>query len=160
MTFLLAKVPFIMMLVGFIWFIAAALLILLILIQKGKGGGLGAAFGGAGSNSLLGTKTGDFLTWITIGLTVIFLFVGVIMAKFYKPVALEGLQDDVDISAVDTSSLLEDSEATIEEEAAAVEQETATEAQEAQQTVEVKAQEAEAAAQETAEEAEKAADTE
>ena len=54
---LLAKVPFIMMLIGFLWFVAAVLLILLILIQKGKGGGLGAAFCGSGSNSLLGTKT-------------------------------------------------------------------------------------------------------
>jgi preprotein translocase subunit SecG len=111
MTFLLAKVPFIMMLVGFLWFLSAILLILLILIQKGKGGGLGAAFGGAGSNSLLGTKTGDFLTWVTIGLTVVFLFVGVVMAKFYKPVGLKGLEEEAEITAVDTSTLLEDSEA-------------------------------------------------
>lgn len=142
MTFLLAKVPFIMMFVGVIWFIAALLLILLILIQKGKGGGLGAAFGGAGSNSLLGTKTGDFLTWITIGLTVIFLFVGVLMSKFYRPTALEGLQEEqADITAVDTSALLEDSEATAEATTDAV-SETAEEATE---VVETEAKEAETA---------------
>ncbi|MDO8885651.1 preprotein translocase subunit SecG [Candidatus Oleimmundimicrobium sp.] len=108
MSLLLAKVPVIMMLVGVVWFIAALFLILLILIQKGKGGGLGAAFGGAGSNSLLGTKTGDFLTWVTIGLTVVFLTVGVLMAKFYRPTELKGLQDAVDTTAVDTSALLEE----------------------------------------------------
>lgn len=40
-------------------------LILLILIQKGRGGGLSGAFGGAGGNTAFGTKTGDLLTWVT-----------------------------------------------------------------------------------------------
>ncbi len=115
MSLLLAKVPFIMILVGVIWAVAALFLILLILVQKGKGGGLGAAFGGAGSNSLLGTKTGDFLTWITIGLTVVFLMVGVMMAKFYRPTELKGLQDTAEVTAVDTSALLEDSAENAEE---------------------------------------------
>ncbi len=118
MSLLLAKVPFIMMLVGVVWFIAAVFLILLILVQKGKGGGLGAAFGGAGSNSLLGTKTGDFLTWVTIGLTVVFLTVGVLMAKFYRPTELKGLQDSVGTTEVDTSTLLEETPAVTEEPAA------------------------------------------
>ncbi len=130
---LLAKVPFIMMLIGFLWFVAAVLLILLILIQKGKGGGLGAAFGGAGSNSLLGTKTGDFLTWITIGLTVIFLAVGVLMSKFYKPTELKGLQEQTPISAVDTSALLQDIE--LDEQAEAVGEAVEQAAQETAQTV-------------------------
>jgi preprotein translocase subunit SecG len=40
-------------------------LILLILIQKGRGGGLSSAFGGAGGNTAFGSKTGDVLTWAT-----------------------------------------------------------------------------------------------
>jgi preprotein translocase subunit SecG len=40
-------------------------LILLILIQKGRGGGLASAFGGAGGNTAFGSKTGDVLTWAT-----------------------------------------------------------------------------------------------
>jgi preprotein translocase subunit SecG len=52
--------------VAVLWVIAAVILILIILAQKGKGTGLGGAFGGAGSTSLLGTKTGDFFTWLTI----------------------------------------------------------------------------------------------
>src|ERR1041385_2105288 len=38
---------------------------LLILIQKGRGGGISSAFGGAGGNTAFGSKTGDVLTWAT-----------------------------------------------------------------------------------------------
>lgn len=41
-------------------------LILLILVQKGRGGGLAGAFGGAGGQSAFGTKAGDVFTKITI----------------------------------------------------------------------------------------------
>ena len=58
-------------------------LILIILLQKGRGGGLSGAFGGgAGAGSLLGTKTGDFLTWVTIALVAGFLVLAVLMGKF------------------------------------------------------------------------------
>ena len=88
----LAAVPFIMKIVAAVWVIVAVVLILLVLIQKGRGGGLSGAFGGAGANSLMGTKTGDFLTWVTIALVVVFLFLAVIMAKYYKPAASTGLE--------------------------------------------------------------------
>lgn len=65
--------------------ICSIALILIILIQKGKGGGLGAALGGGLASGILGSKTGDFLTWVTIGLVSVFLMLAVIMAKFYKP---------------------------------------------------------------------------
>ena len=65
--------------------LCSVLLILLVLIQKGKGGGLGAAFGGGGAGGLMGTKTGDFLTWLTIVLAAVFLIMAVVLAKFYKP---------------------------------------------------------------------------
>jgi len=76
---------FIMKAVAAIWFIGAAVLILIILIQKGRGGGLSAAFGGGMASGILGSKTGDFLTWVTIVLVGIFLTLAVVMAKFYKP---------------------------------------------------------------------------
>lgn len=60
-------------------------LILIVLIQKGRGGGIGAAFGGGGAGSLLGTKTGDFLTWVTICLVALFLVLAVLMGKFMRP---------------------------------------------------------------------------
>ncbi len=53
-------------------FLAVALLllglflILLVLIQRGKGGGLAGAFGGAGGSSAFGSRAGDAFTKITI----------------------------------------------------------------------------------------------
>ena len=64
--------------------IICILLILVILLQKGRGGGLGAAFGGAGS-SAFGTRTGDVFTWVTIVLTSLFLLVSVAAVIHYKP---------------------------------------------------------------------------
>ena len=52
-------------LLAFLFGLVCVFLILLILIQKGRGGGLSGAFGGAGGNTAFGTKTGDLLTWVT-----------------------------------------------------------------------------------------------
>jgi preprotein translocase subunit SecG len=41
-------------------------LICLVLIQRGRGGGLAGAFGGAGGSSAFGTRAGDVFTRITI----------------------------------------------------------------------------------------------
>jgi len=49
------------------------LLVLLVLIQKGRGGGLSGAFGGAGGNTAFGAKTGDVLTWVTSAFFLLFL---------------------------------------------------------------------------------------
>ena len=48
-----------------IFIIVCLFMILLVLIQKGRGGGLASAFGGAGGNTAFGSKTGDVLTWAT-----------------------------------------------------------------------------------------------
>ena len=55
------------------------ILILLILIQKGRGGGLASAFGGAGGNTAFGSKTGDVLTWATSIIFGIFLILAVVL---------------------------------------------------------------------------------
>lgn len=44
----------------------SSILILLVLIQRGKGGGLAGAFGGAGGSSAFGTKAGDIFTKVTM----------------------------------------------------------------------------------------------
>ena len=88
---LVAKVPFIMNVVMVLWVFVAIALILIILIQKGKGGGLSGAFGGLGAGGLLGTKTGDFLTWVTICFVVAFLGLAVLMVKYYRPSDSTGL---------------------------------------------------------------------
>lgn len=74
-----------MNLVAVFFVLCCIALILIILIQKGRGGGLSSAFGGAGAGGVLGTKTGDFLTWVTIGLVSVYLLVAIVMGKFYKP---------------------------------------------------------------------------
>src|SRR5689334_25297691 len=61
-------------------------LILLILIQKGRGGGLASAFGGAGGNTAFGSKTGDVLTWATSVVFGIFLVLAItlnLLANYY-----------------------------------------------------------------------------
>ena len=74
-----------MKVVSVVFVISAVILVLVILIQKGRGGGLSAAFGGAMASGILGSKTGDFLTWVTIVLVGVFLMLAVVMARFYKP---------------------------------------------------------------------------
>ncbi len=48
-------------------------LICLVLIQRGKGGGLAGAFGGAGGSSAFGTKAGDIFTRVTMITAVIWI---------------------------------------------------------------------------------------
>lgn len=67
-----------------LFLILCPLLVLIVLLQKGRGGGLGAAFGGAGS-SAFGTRTGDVFTWITIFLVGLFLVLAVVNARFIQP---------------------------------------------------------------------------
>lgn len=81
----LAKISMMWTLFAVLWTLLAVGLVLIILIQKGRGGGISAAFGGGGANSLLGTKTGDFLTWVTIGLVTVLLVGAVLMGKFMRP---------------------------------------------------------------------------
>lgn len=78
-------VGFMLNLMAVVFVLVALALIFIILLQRGKGGGLSAALGGGMASGLLGSKTGDVLTWVTIVLVGVFLFLGVLMAKYYKP---------------------------------------------------------------------------
>ena len=78
-------VGILMNLVAVVFGLICIILILVILIQKGKGGGLSAAFGGGMASGLLGSKTGDFLTWATITVVGVYLVLAVLLARFYKP---------------------------------------------------------------------------
>lgn len=64
------------------------LLIGLILLQKNKGAGLSGAFGGVGGHTAFGTKTGDFLTWLTVGLAGAFLLLAVVGNYVFTPAPL------------------------------------------------------------------------
>lgn len=61
------------------------LLVGLILLQKNRGAGLSGAFGGVGGHSAFGTKTGDFLTWVTVGLVAIFLLLNIAGNFVFRP---------------------------------------------------------------------------
>lgn len=85
-SFPMLAVSFIMNVIAVIFLMCAVVLILIILIQKGKGGGLSGALAGGAVSGLLGSKTKEPLTWITIALVGVFLTLAVVMAKYYKPV--------------------------------------------------------------------------
>lgn len=74
-TLVLASTGIYVIAVAFI--LVALLLIGLVLLQKNRGSGLSGAFGGVGGHSAFGTKTGDFLTWVTVGLAALFLGLGI-----------------------------------------------------------------------------------
>jgi preprotein translocase subunit SecG len=63
----------------------AIFLILLVLIQRGKGGGLAGAFGGAGGSSAFGTRAGDTFTRITIVVAAVWLLLIMIVIKTTQP---------------------------------------------------------------------------
>lgn len=71
-------------LLNVLFLIICVLLILVVLLQRGRGGGLGAAFGGSGG-SAFGTRTGDVFTWVTIILTALFLLLAIGTAVAYRP---------------------------------------------------------------------------
>ena len=94
-TFPILGVSTIVNLIVLFWVFVSIALILLVLIQKGRGGGLSSAFGGGGANSLLGTKTTDWLTKATIGTVLIFLLLTVVLNLVWKPKLSEDIQKPV-----------------------------------------------------------------
>jgi preprotein translocase subunit SecG len=57
------------------------LLMFIVLIQRGKGGGLAGAFGGAGGSSPFGSRAGDAFTKITLYLAAFWVLVIMIQVK-------------------------------------------------------------------------------
>lgn len=69
-----------------VFIIVCLFMVLIVLIQKGRGGGLASAFGGAGGNTAFGSKTGDVLTWATSVVFGIFLVLAItlnLLANYY-----------------------------------------------------------------------------
>ncbi len=78
---------FIMSIIAGLFVIASVVLILVVLIQKGKGGGLSGAFAGGMASGILGSKTGDVLTWVTISMASFFIVVALVLDKWWRPTA-------------------------------------------------------------------------
>lgn len=60
------------------------MLLLLVLIQRGKGGGLAGAFGGAGGSSPFGSRAADQFVKITLWLAGVWVLVIMIHVKVVK----------------------------------------------------------------------------
>jgi preprotein translocase subunit SecG len=75
--------------IGILFIIVCMLLILIVLLQRGRGGGLSGAFGGAGGHSAFGAKTGDVFTWITVGMVVLYLLLSVLANYTFVPEKFE-----------------------------------------------------------------------
>ena len=97
------------------WFLAVlmvfvcVLLIIIVLLQRGRGGGLAGAFGGAGGSSAFGAKTGDVLTWITVAVAGVFLSLNVALNFAFDkspippqgPAITTGLADPITVPGPD-----------------------------------------------------------
>ncbi len=66
-------------------FFVSLWLIFLILIQRGKGGGLTAAFGGGGGDSAFGAKAGDAFTKITVVSALVWITLCMVTIARYNP---------------------------------------------------------------------------
>lgn len=67
-----------------LFMVVCILVVVIVLLQKGRGGGLGAAFGGVAS-SAFGTRVGDVMTWVTIVLVGLFLLLAVGLTVYFRP---------------------------------------------------------------------------
>jgi preprotein translocase subunit SecG len=78
---LLAASSFLHFLFGTLMLLISLFLILLVLVQRGRGGGLTGALGGAGGQSAFGTKAGDTFTRITYGAAIVWICVCMLAIK-------------------------------------------------------------------------------
>lgn len=88
---LLAAGSFMHFLFGTLMLLISVFLILLVLVQRGRGGGLTGALGGAGGQSAFGTKAGDTFTRVTYGVAILWIFVCMMAIKVLQvPAPLAG----------------------------------------------------------------------
>lgn len=80
----------------------------IILLQRGRGGGLAGALGGAGGQSAFGTKAGDVFTRITIGVAVFWVVLSCIAIFAVTP---KDLYNPTDIGGNDPKTAISTDEA-------------------------------------------------
>ncbi len=91
-------------LLGSMMFLTALFLILLVLIQRGRGGGLAGAFGGAGGQSAFGTKAGDMFTRITIGTAAVWIVIAALSVLLLNSPELSVLGDGNSSTSLDSGA--------------------------------------------------------
>ncbi|MBW2242568.1 MAG: preprotein translocase subunit SecG [Deltaproteobacteria bacterium] len=76
--------------------LVCVVLIVVVLLQRGKGAEMGAILGGGGGNTVFGARgAGNFLTRLTTGAAVVFMFTSLILAYFARESADSTLFEDV-----------------------------------------------------------------
>ena len=93
-----------------LFMVVSTVMILVILMQRPKGGGLSAAFGGssAGSaDSLLGGRVGDTLTWVTVVAFVLYLGLAINLNMSAGPGAADVAGPAEAVEASDTNTPVE-----------------------------------------------------
>jgi preprotein translocase subunit SecG len=78
---LIAEVPWLSTILNWLVLLVGVLLIFLVLIQRGKGGGLAGAFGGAGGSSAFGSRAGDLFTRVTLILAAVWVLLIMVHIK-------------------------------------------------------------------------------
>jgi preprotein translocase subunit SecG len=84
-------------LLGTLLVFSSMFLIMIVLVQRGRGGGLTGALGGAGGQSAFGAKAGDVFTRITIGAAAVWIILCVLTVKF-----VGSGSDPLDLGGVNT----------------------------------------------------------
>src|SRR5437016_12043279 len=82
-----AVLPWIGSILNVLILLTGLFLIGLVLIQRGKGGGLAGAFGGAGGSSAFGSRAGDLFTKVTIYTAAIWILLIMFLIKMTQPTA-------------------------------------------------------------------------
>ena len=78
---LIAEVTWFSTILNWLVLLVGILLIFIVLIQRGKGGGLAGAFGGAGGSSAFGSRAGDVFTRVTLVLAAVWVLLIMVHIK-------------------------------------------------------------------------------
>ncbi len=108
--------------------LAGVFLIFIVLIQRGRGGGLAGALGGAGGQSALGTRAGDVMTKVTCVVAVVWVLLAGFSGLALRSGALTEADDILDTGsdepAAISSAKKTDEESEVEEKTAASDSKT------------------------------------
>ena len=85
-------------------FLLSLFIVLLILLQRGRGGGLTGALGGAGGASAFGVKAGDIFTRITAVSVLLWIVLCALTTFWYLPNSLDIASDPASLSLKKSSA--------------------------------------------------------
>ncbi len=85
-------------------FLISLFIVLIILLQRGRGGGLTGALGGAGGASAFGVKAGDIFTRITAVSVLIWIVLCALTCFWYLPSKLDIAASDTDLRKVNSGA--------------------------------------------------------